>query len=298
VQKFNRIYDLLVETNHYDSDLSTILIDNVKISEPFTVEFVISRNTCGASNTATFTIYNLGEPTRRKIYKDQYDVKHQRAIQFSAGYGSREGQNFLSQVFNGEIKRAYSYRSGPDVKTEIECFSGAFGMVNGFASMTLPQGTPLQVVMQALANTIPGTKPPATIGNFLETISGRGTSLFGNPAEMLKELSNNNFFIDEQKVYCLNKDEVVPGVITQINTDSGIVQTPKRSDTMVEVTLIFEPRIRVAQMILLDSNTERNYNGVYKVVGVTHRGTISATVGGDCLTTLQLMGGNIFKLVQ
>ena len=55
--------------------------------------------------------------------------------------------------------------------------------------------------------------------------------------------------------------------------------------------MLFEPRLTLGQIINLQSTTNKQYNGLYKVVGFTHRGTISPAVCGDLRTTVNLFIG-------
>lgn len=282
--KFGRTYKLLIETSDGN---------NIEVAYPITMEFTVVRHNLASTNTASLVIYNLSEDTRKKIYKDQYNISDRRAIQLYAGYNDGT-QMLLPMVFNGEIRSAYSTRRGPDVRTEIECFDGGFAMANSFSSQSIGQGATQAEIIARLAKDLQGVEGPPTIGNFLTQVAKRGLAVFGNPAEILKQITNNNFYIDNQRAYILNKDEVVLGEVAVISSESGIIETPRRADTQVEVTIVFEPRIKVSQMISLESITEKNFVGIYKVVGFQHRGVISGATAGDCTTTVSLLSGNKF----
>jgi hypothetical protein len=60
-------------------------------------------------------------------------------------------------------------------------------------------------------------------------------------------------------------------------------------ETFIELDMLFEPRIKPSQLLELDSLTEKRFNGYYKVVGITHKGTISGATSGSCTTTLQMI---------
>jgi len=280
--KFGRKFALKVETIDGNS---------VEVASPFTLEFSVIRSNMASANNANFVIYNLNEATRNKIFKDQYDVSTYRAVQLFAGYTDP-----LPMVFNGNVRSAYSYRQGPNFKTELDCYDGGFSMANGFISQAAPAGTPQVGIIKILMDALPkvGEK---VIGNTFTDQSKRGIVLFGNPAELLKQYTNNGFYIDSQNAYALDKSEVIPGEMNLIDSSTGLLETPRRAEATLEISMLFEPKIKVSQGIVLASDTAKNYNGTYKVVGISHRGNISDAVGGECRTTLTLWAGNVFKPV-
>ena len=58
---------------------------------------------------------------------------------------------------------------------------------------------------------------------------------------------------------------------------------------------MFDPRIKVGQGLEINSKIAPQFNGQYKVWGVSHNGIIGETQGGQCITTIQLWTGlNLF----
>ncbi len=60
---------------------------------------------------------------------------------------------------------------------------------------------------------------------------------------------------------------------------------------MIEFDMIFEPRFTVAQIIELQSETNRILNGDYKVMGFVHQGLISPSVDAPRITHVSLWKG-------
>jgi hypothetical protein len=284
--KFGRKFTLKIETSGGE---------NVEISSPFTLEFSVTRSNMASANSANFVIYNLNEKVRNKIFKDQFDVSTYRAVQLFAGY---EGGIIpaLPRVFNGNIRSAYSFRNGPNFKTELDCYDGGFSMANGFVSQTLPAGTPQVGIIRVLMDALPkaGEK---VIGNSFLDQAKRGIVLFGNPAELLKQYTNGGFYMDNQNAYALDTNEVVVGELNEIDSSTGLLETPRRGEASLELNMLFEPRLKISQLVVLNSDTAKNFNGTYKVVGVSHRGIISDAVGGECRTSVTLLAGNAFRPV-
>ena len=284
--KFNRAYILRVETG--DNEF-------VEIKPPFTLEFNIQRNNLASSNTANFVIYNLNTANRSKIYKDIYDVGTFRAVQLFAGYAEKTG-DLLPRVFNGNIKRAFSHRQGPDFRTEIECYDGQISNSTSDIAITLPASINTKDIIEAIAKNLKDVGG-VTVGKKFTDISSRSTALMGNPSEILSQLTGGKSYIDSGNLYALDKSEVVIGDIRLINVDNGLLGTPKKQETMIEIEMLFEPRIKPSQLIELQSSTEPRFNGYYKVTGIIHRGTISGAVGGEARTNLTMIQQKVTDVV-
>ena len=269
--------------------------DSIEISMPFSIDFSVSRSMTGGANTANFTIYNLNEDTQNKIYKDPF-VMEFRAIQLFAGYDD-DVTKMLPMLFNGQIKGAYSMRQGTEFRTEIEAFDGAFAMTQGNVNQAQSAGQTLKETMLGMMNSLPKIEG-ATVGKGFDQKTQRGQVLMGNPAEYLKMLSSNRFFIDKNHAYVLADDEVLEGDIETIDASTGLIGTPKKSGQVIEVELIFEPRITLAQSLELISETNKAFSGVYKVIEVVHSGTISPSVSSNVTTKLKLYNGSPYVLVN
>jgi hypothetical protein len=62
--------------------------------------------------------------------------------------------------------------------------------------------------------------------------------------------------------------------------------------------MIFEPRFLIGQALALESFTEKNFNGVYKVIGVKHKGVISDSVCGNAITSVTLWHGPALTVIN
>jgi hypothetical protein len=296
--KFNRAYTLKIETNDFLNWLS--------IEKPFTVEFDIRKSTLASSNSGNFVIYNLNESHRRSLFKDYYDTDTRdpitdqfrfRSVQFYGGYKT-DKYEMLPRIFNGDLRSAYSFREGPDYRTELDCFEMSITRALGAIAKTLPAGaTVAQAVLEIAKSLKNSGVKKAVIGSFLDQISQRKITLFGNPIDALQELVRNNFYFDGDTIFALNDNEVIPGEIVEINSDDGLLGTPKRSEGLIEFSMLFEPRIKIGQELILKSRTEPIYNGRYKVMGLNHRGTISESVCGDAITEVSLVMNQALKPV-
>jgi len=264
--------------------------DAVIVNYPMTLFLDIQRATLSSSNRAYFRIMNLNQESRRRVFHDRYSTNVYRQIILSAGY---ESDPQLPIIFQGNIVSAYSYRQKQDWITEIEAFDGGFGQINGQVSMTVPSGYDIRNLISNVIRTMPNV----ALGAIGDVASGeqstRGATLMGNSWESINHLvPDANSFIDNEKANVIGKNEYIetdtdPFLIT---AETGLLETPRRYENRLDVKMMFEPRISIGRLVLLNSS-EKYYNGIYAVNGITHRGIISGAVGGELVTVLSLWKG-------
>jgi len=276
--KLHRDYELTIQLVPYSPN-------TIVIAPPFTLDFNVSRNTLASANTGTFTIKNLKEDTRRSIYQDIFDTTFFRHIILKAGYKDR-----MAIIFQGNLRHAYSVRQGTEWNTVMEVFDGGDAIINGFSYFTLPAQTSIKDLLFRVTDDMPNLLG-TTIGTFNGEHS-RGISVSENSWNFIQNYisPDSHAFIDLEKAYILKLNEYVSGDLLKINSDSGLLDTPQRFNTYLQVKIIFEPSIIVGQLIEIES-LERIVNGTYKVIGISHNGNISEAVGGICTTTLSLYVG-------
>lgn len=252
----------------------------IEVKPPFTIDFDITRNTLASANTAKITIYNLSRNNRAQIFRDRFDTTQNFAISLFAGYGSR-----LHEVFRGNALEAFSYRRGPDWITELDCLDGLNAIQNGFVTQSYSAGTSLRDILSGIINAMPGVIR-GVFGEPTEGTTERGVALSGTGTDALAELSDGQYFIDNEQVNFLGRNETLPNITTTLDP-SILLQTPRRRRQLLEIVTLFEPVIQVGQTYNIES-IEPIYNGSYKVLGFNHKVLISESVAGDARTTMQL----------
>jgi hypothetical protein len=262
------------------------------VTPPFTIEFDITRNILSSANVSSIKIYNLSENNRNSIYKDKNNFALYRAVQLNAGYG-----DILPVIFKGNVSHSWSVREGTNFISYIEAYDGGFAFVNSDVASSYPAGTPQRVIYEDMISKLGPTVSPGVIGNYGDS-SSRGSSYQGNPADLITQLTGGAFFIDNEKAYVLKNEEVLQGSIEAISSDSGLLGTPIREETIVHFDMIFEPRLMIGQLLTLDSSTFKIINGAYKVISIKHRGMISDSVCGSAITTVGLLHGPSFIKVS
>jgi hypothetical protein len=276
---------------------------------PTTLEFHVESRALASANTASFRLYNLNSNTRKVIYKDYFDIEGSnslRLVTLMAGYGDA-----LSRVFYGNIKEAQSFREEGSVNfiTSIDCYDWSFAMVNALSRDTLgPPEYPLPLLRSTVIDRL--INDLTKVGISRGVVNKEGFDLGGAPYlkaytpaanydgntwEALKHETNDHCFIDNGTVHCMLDDDCFEGDTILINSDMGLLSTPKKSKNLMKIDILFEPSIRLGQRVELMSQSEPLYNGPYKVIGIEHHGIISGAVGGKCRTTLLLNAGE-YKL--
>lgn len=274
------------------------------IAPEFTVEFTVRREMLSSAQEATFRVYNLGQTTRDRIFKDLNTVPTDgsgeavlRPLRFRAGYG-----DFQPLIFNGFIRSAVSYRDGVNFVTEIEGYDGGFGMTYAQVAQTIGgdgSETTEEDIIRLLESKLPDTTGAPIIGSWpKKVVTTRGVTLVGNVWSIICQRTGNKAFVDNGQLKVLDDTEAINGEIAVINSDSGLLGSPRRGLNRIELTMLFEPRFTVGQIVKLESATWEAVNRTYRVVGFTHRGTISPAVAGDCTTEVILYGPSQFSIVE
>jgi hypothetical protein len=285
MDKWGRNYKLLV---------GTIDGDTVQIEPPFTLQFDITRNTLTSANVCQLRIYNLSQPVRNKIRYNISEYTKYMPVKLYAGYGDN-----IPIIFQGNITQAWSVRERTNMVTQIECFDGGYAFVNATADRLppFPAGTTQKSIVADLAETLPHVTK-GSIGE-MDGVLLRKNSFSGATLPILSELTGGRSFIDNEKFNVLASNEYIDtGSTLLINSDSGLLGTPVQELTIVRFDMIFEPMLAPGIRIKLQSETEQNLNGFYKVTAVKHRGIISSAVSGELTTTGEFFYSKILTGVK
>ena len=280
MNKFGRNYELTVQANGGGPD--------VVIKPPFSIDFDVQRHRYSTATISVIRIYNLSENTRNKLRKNSVAFATRKKLTFRAGYGDE-----LSTLLVGNVMIGSSVRVGTDFVTTLQVFDGGYAYANATVPATASYGenTPYKNIAVDLIKSLKDFDVAMGSIGKLDGKTVRGASFTGSTINNLDELTDGRFFIDNGVANILNPNEVLPAPLQKINSSSGLLNTPEREETFVNIEMLFEPKILCGQKIELESSTGRNFSGVYQVISLRHRGMISEAVGGDCTTNLQLRNG-------
>lgn len=278
--KFNKRYRLTVQVDDAGN--------SVEIDYPLTCEFNIIRTIFSGANTGKFTIYNLGEDTRNKIFHDLYDPKTIRKLTFQAGYAD---QNPLPIAFQGRVQVAYSTRKGVNWVTEIKAFDAD---LDSQTAQAVPAGTSIRdTIGRLMGNLLHASK--GTVGNF-PVKSETGASYAGNTWSIISSVAQDNggtAFIDNGVAHVLKPGEYaaeIPNASPIISGATGLLRVQMQFKSRVDVEIMLDTNRAIGQLVQLQSEVEQN-NGNYVVKGVSHRGVISGAKDSETITLLNLQNG-------
>ncbi len=273
--------------------------NSLTIQSPLTVEFYIRREFLGSSNNGSFRIYNLSDATRRAIYHDFFATQQLQAIQFRAGYSGDD----QPLIFNGQVSWARSERVGLEFHTIIDAYDNNFAWTNSISSFTAGENTSYSGLFNRLNQDLLGLYPTPLLSNqFPDSLNLRPRVFCGPTMKLVNDLTPPGFtaIIDNSQLKVLAQNDAVSfgDVLYLIESDTGLLSPPIRSQAMIEVNMMFEPRITLGQLVELQSNSSPEFNGQYQVRGITHQGRISPDVDDKRTTQLQLwLGTQALNLV-
>lgn len=276
--KFQYHYKLILQWPEDNGQLGQAIV-----TDPITTDFDIKKALFQSTNTARITIYNLDRGTRESIYQDRLlmETNRQKSVTLLAGYG-----NTLTTCLFGHIQQCYSERVGTDMVTTIDIIDP--DILTQYTSVTFEAGTTYREAIDYLTSQFPDLKQ-GEVGNFQGEFK-TPTVFDGNAFYAINELTGGHTYIDNGVINSLNDNEVLSNYGAYlIQSDTGLLGTPKRYEAVLEIEMLFEPDIRVGQMVEIVSETQSRFNGQYKVVGLNHNCTISGATAGRRTTKLQLL---------
>lgn len=299
-KKFQRTYVLEID----GKDGRTYSIGSADGSQPLlTMDFNITRNIMASNQQASIRIKNLDTNIRSQIYHDRYDTSNPKLMRLKAGYVGTP----LSTIFAGQATTVMSFRNENEVDfvTEIVGTNYITIMANAFSNWTDVSGDQ-QSIINRLINDLKVTGQKYNLplaSGVIGVYNGKRYTFTANDFtwNIFRQETQNGCFIDNGRIFALQNNLTYFGNITEISSETGMLGTPKKSDTFLYVDMLFEPSLSPGQRVELKTNLtptlSSQYNGSYKVTGVNHAGIISSAISGKCKTTaiLQLTLGQIQK---
>lgn len=272
-------------------------VSAVQVQPPVTLEFDINRTYYSSANHFQLRVYNLNKNRRNALRKDlisyQFGAEDFRQITLVAGYGTN-----MPLILKGNVVRGFSVREGNNMITQLEGFDSGFAFANGVTANQYSAGSLRQNMMLDLASSLPNTSLGCISQSVVAGAIPRGNALDGNTTDILGDLTGGAFFIDNGTVHILGDNECTDDKILLINSQSGLLGTPTLEQTTIHMDILFEPKVKVGQRVLVESITESRFNGLYKVIGVHHHGTISDAVCGEAVTHLAMVDGTFNPIAR
>lgn len=294
MRKLNRNYHIVFEVGYRKGLLEYVPQQTIKVQYPFTLKFDINRGVWSDANTGNFRIYNLGYDVQALLWKDRADQTKYVTMWVYAGYTWRDKDGKIKDVqpliFFGDVQECTSYRNGVDFITDIQATDGGYLFQYGFVNKTFSKDTDFKFLIQELLAGVPTCKVGYITSN-VKQMRKRGRTFIGQTMKLLEAYDFDKVFVDNGELHILGENDVIPGQLMVLNADSGMIGTPRRSETTLNVDTIFEPQLVVAQAINLQSKIYPFLNQNYQIIGLRHYGTISPVECGNLYTSVSLSLG-------
>ncbi|HIT91656.1 MAG TPA: M23 family metallopeptidase [Candidatus Stercorousia faecigallinarum] len=285
MRKFNRNYKIVFEVGYRKDLLEYVPQQTIEVQYPFTLKFDVNRGVWSDANTGNFQIYNLGYDVQALLWKDRFDQTKYVTMWLYAGY-----ENIMPLIFMGDVQECTSYRNGVDFITDIQATDGGYLFQYGFVNKTFSKDTDFKFLIQELLAGVPTCKVGYITSN-VKQMRKRGRTFIGQTMKLLEAYNFDKVFVDNGELHILGENDVIPGQLMVLNADSGMIGTPRRSETTLNVDTIFEPQLVVAQAINLQSKIYPFLNQNYQIIGLRHYGTISPVECGNLYTSVSLSLG-------
>lgn len=275
--KFQCHYKLTLQWFEEDQPMQAVITD------PISIQFDISKALFQSTNVAKIVVFNMDGEVRESIYQDRlvFDKAKTKMLTLEAGYGDN-----LTLICLGYIQECYSERQGTDFITTIEVLDP--DILSQYTSVTFEAGTTFEEAYKYLASQFPNLQQGERgelVGEFQTSATFEGNSFVA-----INKLTGGHTFIDNGVLNTLNDNETLTNYGAYlIESDTGLLETPKRREAILEINMIFEPTLRLGQMVEIKSETQSRFDGQYKINGITHRCTISSAEAGNRTTSIQLV---------
>src|ERR1019366_1434820 len=202
----------------------------ITVDPPLTLEFDSTRSIYGSANLFSLRIFNLSEAKRDAIRRDELSFQPGSFTDFEpvtlqAGYGDQ-----LSTVITGSVLHAWTVREGVDYITEVDGWDAGFAFADAVTqgAFTANQ-SPQQIINSLVENLSNAPFYGLSVGSISQNYSNvkapRGTSYSGGATDILKEVTQNGFFIDNGVIHCLQDNECIEGEALVINAQTGLIGT-------------------------------------------------------------------------
>lgn len=251
------------------------------VQDPITIQFSITKGMQG-NNEASITVYNMDASVRNSIFTDRilFNEENPKYILLSAGYGGA-----LTTCLYGQIYECSSTLQGTDIVTTMTVIDVD---INNQCSITIEAGTSYKEAYKLLCQEMKNLKI-GEIGE-LEGSFGIPTAFNGNTLYAINKITGKHTFIDNGVINTLNDNETLSDYGAYlVSADTGLLGTPIRRDATLEARILFEPTLRIGQVVEIQSTSGSQFNGQYKIFGLQHDCIISGSEAGQRITTMYLM---------
>lgn len=220
----------------------------------------IEKSITPITDTATLTIYNLREETRRAL-------KRGLSVYIFAGYENQEKE----LVYHGGITNYVSDKMGPDIVTKILCYTAQASVIMAKSEVTYTDGVDVKDVVIELAQKFEGVTVDPINVNVKGKIGYSGFSFLGQTKDALNKLAKQYGFtwtINDDVFYAQTDGEYTPSNII-LTVQNGLRKVSPRltgpwaNQEGVDISAMYQPNVAPWKNIRVVSELNPNLSDKY-----------------------------------
>lgn len=240
------------------------------------VNFSIEKGRLPNPNTSKIQIYNLSKSSRSFV-----EQKNQVLI-LEVGYAPPGAEPVHELIASGDVKKISNEKNGVDWLTTFELGDGEVALQETLINKSFEAGASLTKMIKETAKSF--GKAVNNISGITEKTFKSGVTLSGSAKQIMSELVESGgaeWSIQDDEIMVLGKRETTAEEAILISENTGMIESPVKTDDGIEVQSLLLPRIRPGRKIMIESagtffdaqrGTSRPFTGEYSVRKVTHTG--------------------------
>ncbi len=215
------------------------------------IDFTIEKNLKPEPNTCEVLVYNLSEASRKTM-----SGGHKLTLKLEAGY-----KGGMSLLYLGDVRSAWTVRSGPDFITHFESGDGEKEIRKNRLNVSYGAKVPVSVALSSIVDALKvGQGNVAHIGAVLQekgiaTINGG--SLTGSAALRLTDFCKSaglEWSIQNGSLQILDLGKALSKQAIEISANTGMVNSPSvDNDGVLSVTTLIIPGLQPGIIIRMNS---------------------------------------------
>ncbi len=217
----------------------------------FDIEFEVEKTLKPEPNTCAISVYNLSEDSRQIL-----SGGHKLTVRLDAGY-----KGALSQLYLGEVRAAWTERSGPDFITHLESGDSeqeiAKSRIRASYGPKIPAMQALTAIVEALGV---GTGNVATAAAMLAAkgiVTINGGSLGGHAASRLTDFCRSaglEWSVQDGVIQILDLGQIISKQAVLVSAATGMLNSPTvDSDGIISVETLIIPGLQPGGLVVMDS---------------------------------------------
>lgn len=286
------LYNRLLEVHFPDAGIvigGRQVVKNDRVIIPPSISFEAKHSSESTPNEAKVTLYNVHDDTRAKILSEG------KRIEIHAGYWPANGERFAGIVFKGQIRKTLTkVDGGVEVVTEIECGDGD----DAYARARVRKRTRTPPTHAAVTSEIVAAfKAHGISAGRIEVpdyTEARPRTIDRAARRELDDLCRQHdlqWSIQDGVLNVYSRDDTLSDKRLTLSPDTGLIDSPQRSEHGVDIKTLMLPDLRPGQTIRLENRYVRNplAGQEYKIKEITFSGD---NFGGEFGCQISAIGLN------